>query len=240
MNDKTCLPIQEKVQSLSLKFQPIWKMTDAGPELDAYETLLRYADGDFFPFQVFNELTTNEANCDLLNKWYEDTLTAYMDAHPDYMFTLNIDLQQMQYPSTWAMLSTLSRFKDRMLLELTEFYEVSNLANKRLFFESLAYIRNLGMRIAFDDIGVGQHSLGFVTQNIHLVDSIKMSLLHMQHLDPITLGMFIDVWVRVAKINNVTFVVEGIENQATADVLIQRGIIYQQGFYYSEPIILNL
>lgn len=239
MEEEIFQTIQEKVQNLSMVFQPIWEMTDTGPVIKIYETLLRYGDGDFFPFKVFNELTSCQANCDLLNQWYEQQLTQYLKTHPEKNFSLNIDLQQMQYPSTWAMLLTLSRFKKRMMLELTEFYQVSNLDNKRLFYDTMAYIHELGMQVAFDDVGNGQHSISFVTQNLNLVDSVKISLLHLQHLDPITIGLIIDTWVRIAKIYNVTLVVEGIENETTAKVMSQRGILFQQGFYYSKPIILT-
>ena len=231
--------IQEKVQNLSMVFQPIWQITDTEPEIKTYETLLRYKDGDFFPFEIFNELTSSQENCDILNQWFEEQLTGYLEAHPEKNFSLNIDLQQMQYPSTWKMLLKLSQYKEQMMLELTEFYQISNRLHKRLFDDTMAYIRELGMRVAFDDVGNGQHSISFVTQNIHLVDSVKISLLHLQHLDPMTIGLIIDTWVRIAKLSAVSLVVEGIENEATAKILMERGILFQQGFYFSEPVRLN-
>lgn len=236
MEEKTFQSISKKIQSLGLAFQPIWEITDSGAVIKSYEILLRYADGDFFPFEIFNELTRTEEACNLLNQWYENKFTYYLNKYPEVIFNLNIDLQQMQYTSTWELLKVLSQFKKRIAIEMTEFYQVSNLEHKRLFFESMAYIRELGMPLAFDDVGNGQHSISFVTKNIHLVDMVKISLLHLEHLDPITVGLNVDIWVRIAKIAKVDLVIEGIENQTTADIMTSRGIIFQQGYFWSKPI----
>lgn len=240
MAEEATLTIQEKVQKLSLVFQPIWEITDGKPELICYETLLRYGDGEWFPIQVFKELTQTQEHCLLLNNWFQENLTRYLEAYPEVRFSVNIDLQQMKHESTKELLLALSPYKDRLLLELTEFYELSNLAHKELFYDSMAYIRDLGMRLAFDDVGNGQHSVSFVTQNIDLVDSIKISLLHLKHLDSETVGMIIDTWVRIASLYQVTLVVEGIDSEELAKDMAERGVIYHQGFYYCKAIRLSL
>lgn len=237
MNEKSSKAIHEKIQKLAMVFQPIWKITpNEAPVIKTYELLLRYGEGVFFPIEVFNELTDNQVSCDELNLWYEKKLTEYLETYPESYFNLNIDMKQMRYQSTWDLLANLSHFKHRLCIELTEFYQVSTSETKRLFDETMVYIRKLGLDAAFDDVGNGIHSVSFVSKNIHHVNSIKISLLNLLHLDPETMGLVIDVWVRVAKVYGVSFIVEAVETKEMADLMTSRGIMYQQGFYWSKPL----
>lgn len=225
----------EKVQQLSLVFQPIVSVKQEGTLIKGYETLLRHGDGVFFPFEVFHELTSSEASCDALNAWYEKTFEYYLTKYPEALFNLNIDMKQMKYASTWRMLKHISRYKGRICIELTEFYQVTTEENRRLFYESMNYFRSLGLAISFDDVGNGQHSLSFVTKNIHLVDTVKLSLLHFQHLDSDIMSSVLKIWVKISKTYHVNLVVEGIETMELANFLKERGICCQQGFIWGAP-----
>lgn len=236
MNDKENDTIFSKIEQLDLAFQPMIEVTTAGHDIKAYEILLRYQDGDYFPFQVFEELTATENNCNLLNQWYEKKLCYCLKAYPETHFSLNIDLQQLLYPSTWDLLKVFSRYNQRLSIELTEFYQVSNVEVKDLFYNAMAYIHELGLQVAFDDVGNGQHSIAFVTKHIHLVNRCKLSLLHFKHLEIETMELLIDLWVRVVKELNSQLVVEGVEDEETAKMLIKKGVFNQQGYYWSAPI----
>lgn len=235
MNDLEISSVSSKVQHLDLAFQPMLEVTESGHTIKAYEFLLRHQEGDFFPFDIFEELISTEASCNLLNEWYEQHICKYLETYPNTHFSLNIDLQQMLYPSTWTMLKKISQYSQRLSIELTEFYQVSNIEYQSIFPKTMDYIRNLGMKIAFDDVGNGQHSIAFVTSNIHYVDRIKLSLLHFKHMDKETVSILIDLWVKVAQEFDVYFIVEGVEHEALANMLLDKGVNYQQGYYWSAP-----
>ena len=160
----------DKVQQLRFVFQPILSVTEKGSEIKRYETLLRYGESTSFPACLFNELISSEENCNVLNAWYEKTFEYFLSTYPNVQFSVNIDMKQMAYDSTWEMLKKISRFTVRISIELTEFYQLMPEVNHQLFIDSMAYFRSLGLGVAFDDVGNGQHSMGFVTQNIHQVD----------------------------------------------------------------------
>ncbi|WP_185150159.1 EAL domain-containing protein [Fundicoccus ignavus] len=227
--------VLDNVQQLRFVFQPILLVTEEGSEFKRYETLLRYGESTSFPTCLFNDLINSEENCNVLNAWYEKTIEHYLTTYPNVQFSINIDMKQMVYDSTWEMLKKISRFTGRISIELTEFYQLMPEINHQLFIDSMAYFRSLGLGVAFDDVGNGQHSMGFVTQNIHRVDCIKLSLLHFRHLEPELTGMILDVWVKIALDFQVKLVVEGIETQGLSSFMRQRGVHYQQGFLWGVP-----
>ena len=225
----------EMVQQLSLVFQPIMSVDKEGTEIKRYETLLRHGDGSFFPFEIFNTLISSQSSCDALNAWYEKTFEHYLTKYPTLHFNLNIDMKQMAYDSTWRMLKNISRYGKRICIELTEFYQLTTDENRRLFYDAMTYFHSLGMEAAFDDVGNGQHSMSFVTKNIDLVDTVKLSLLHFQHLDPEITSLVLEAWVKVSKNYKVNFVVEGVETKELAAFIKENGIIFQQGYYWGAP-----
>lgn len=235
LNELEISSVSSKVQHLNLAFQPMIEVTESGHIIKGYEFLLRYQDGNYFPFDIFEELIATEACCNLLNAWYEQNISKCLLTYPDSYFSLNIDLQQMLYPSTWTMLKKLSEFSKRLSIELTEFYQVSNVEYQSIFPKAMDYIRNLGMKIAFDDVGNGQHSIAFVTSNLHYVDTIKLSLLHFKHIDNETVRLLIDLWIKVAEEFNTYFIVEGVEDEAIVTMLLEKGVHNQQGYYWSAP-----
>ena len=236
MKDKEKDKLLSKIEQLSLAFQPMVEVTTSGHTIKAHEILLRYRDGVFFPFQIFEELIASEESCNLLNQWYEQQISDCLETYPDTCFSLNIDFQQLLYPSTWDFLKSVSQYKQHLGIELTEFYQVTNSEHRALFLKAMNYIQDLGMKIAFDDVGNGQHSIVFVTENIQFVKSCKLSLLHFKHLEAETTALIIELWIKIAKEFNVHLVIEGVEDEAAAKMLCDKGVKYQQGFYWAEPI----
>lgn len=227
------------IDQFSLAFQPIVKVSEKGHTIEAYEILLRYQDGDSFPFEIFEKAINSKECCDHLNAWYEQQIMACLETYPETKFSLNIDFQQLVYVSTWDLLKSLSQYQGRMNIELTEFYQVNNSDHRDVFLKAMNYIKELGMKISFDDVGNGQHSVAFVTENIQHVTSCKLSLLHFNHLEETTAAVLVDLWVKISADFDIKLIVEGVEDKEMADMLTEKGVVYQQGFYWSKAIRLD-
>jgi EAL domain-containing protein (putative c-di-GMP-specific phosphodiesterase class I) len=123
----------------------------------------------------------------------------------------------------------------RLVVEITENGVMSH--SERLL-ESLGRLRRLGVRIAMDDFGTGQSSLG---QFRHLpVDELKIHRSFVTGLDTdessrYLAGLMIDLGHHFG----MTVVAEGVETQAAAEVLETMSCDALQGFLYAPPLPLE-
>lgn len=120
---------------------------------------------------------------------------------------------------------------ERVVLELTEQYPMSDF---RVMSKALEHYRAMGFEIAIDDLGAGYFGLRrwselrpeyvkidrHFIQNIH-TDNVKQS--------------FVRSIVDLAKELNCKLIAEGIEGREESQTLMEIGIPFGQGYYFSRP-----
>ncbi|MGZ8834048.1 MAG: EAL domain-containing protein, partial [Thermoanaerobaculia bacterium] len=120
---------------------------------------------------------------------------------------------------------------DRIVLEITE--QASLHAGPQLF-KNVDQLRAVGVRFAFDDVGVAFSHLPFI-------DKLRPSFLKVSQefgtafeRDSTKLKLVINIQ-SLARDFGCELILEGIEEQSTAGMAAQMGIKYGQGFLFGRP-----
>jgi EAL domain-containing protein (putative c-di-GMP-specific phosphodiesterase class I) len=119
----------------------------------------------------------------------------------------------------------------RVVLEITERASLDGVGDLRRRVERL---RDMGFRIAVDDLGAGYAGLAsFVALQPDIV-KIDMSLIHGVDLDP-TRQKLVRSMTNVCRDMGILVVAEGVETESERDVLVELGCDLLQGFLFGRP-----
>ncbi|MFT6463425.1 bifunctional diguanylate cyclase/phosphodiesterase [Halopseudomonas sp.] len=141
-------------------------------------------------------------------------------------------LEKQHYPGrTLAMLKSCGMTPDQVVIELTEQAPIDDFA---LLQSALVHYREMGFRIALDDLGAGYSSLrlwselrpDFVKIDRHFIDGI--------HLDPLK-REFVGSILNLAKASQAHIIAEGIEQTEELQVLEEMGVDWVQGYWLGRP-----
>jgi EAL domain-containing protein (putative c-di-GMP-specific phosphodiesterase class I) len=117
-------------------------------------------------------------------------------------------------------------------LEITEHLAMSaNDANKHL----LAEIRQLGVGLSIDDMGIGYSSLTYISDFDARGVKIDASLVSAVDTDVQQQEIVASI-IQLAEQLALTVVVEGVETKEQVDALVALGARYFQGYYFSKPL----
>jgi diguanylate cyclase (GGDEF)-like protein len=123
----------------------------------------------------------------------------------------------------------------RLLLELTE----STIASAGAGAESeLQAIQRLGVRIALDDFGSGYSSLEYLGRLPIDILKIDRSLIEQVHVEPQRQEVLRAI-AHIAEKLGLSTIVEGVENEAQREALMELGFRHAQGFLFSRPVPLE-
>jgi EAL domain-containing protein (putative c-di-GMP-specific phosphodiesterase class I) len=122
-----------------------------------------------------------------------------------------------------------------LTLEITESLVIDHVDQVVAKMEALAA---LGIHFSLDDFGTGYSSLAYLKQLP--IDELKIDRTFVQDApDNPKDAALIETIIAVAQHMQLTLVAEGIETQAHADFLSQRGDLVYQGYYYGRPEPIN-
>ena len=223
--------------SLNAFFQPIVSLPD-GKETLGFEALARYRDNSLLrdPQVLFQYATRKQRIEDLEMACTSRALhagahltgssTLFLNIHPHVLSNgpkirelLIRDCQSLGIPF------------DRIVLEITE--QGSLNAGPQLF-ENVEELRALGVRFAFDDLGVAYSHLPFI-------DRLRPSFLKISQefgttfeRDSTKLKIVINIQ-SLARDFGCQLILEGIEDVSTAEMAARLGIKYGQGFLFGRP-----
>ena len=96
-------------------------------------------------------------------------------------------------------------------------------------------LKNLGSSFAVDDFGTGYSSLAYLKRFSVDVLKIDRSFIRDLTVDADDQAI-IETIIGMAKNLGLSVIAEGIENDAQADFLLQRGCNMAQGYLYSKPL----
>lgn len=225
---------QELLADLYIVCQPIMLCSDKNV-IDGYEILLRSKNQVGFPEKTFLWLIDDEQRNSELMAYYSKELKKLCDAHSNTKLALNLHPKQLQHPSTWLFLDTISALKENISIELTEHQcEFGAADQEKLLQEYIEKLKGAGFSIAIDDVGTGQNNLQLVVNNIANINAIKLSLTAFQGLDEQVLLNYLSSWVFLSEHYHLTMIVEGVENARISNELKNLGMVYQQGYYHGK------
>jgi EAL domain-containing protein (putative c-di-GMP-specific phosphodiesterase class I) len=101
--------------------------------------------------------------------------------------------------------------------------------------EIFRLIRDLGVRIAFDDFGTGYAGLTYLKK--FPLDRLKIDRSFVSKLEANSDDMaIVGATISLGKLLGLSVIAEGIEDRVTADLLRGRGCEEGQGYYFGRPM----
>jgi EAL domain-containing protein (putative c-di-GMP-specific phosphodiesterase class I) len=101
--------------------------------------------------------------------------------------------------------------------------------------EIFRLIRNLGVRIAFDDFGTGYASLTYLKK--FPLDRLKIDKSFVSKLRANSDDMaIVGATISLGKLLGLSVIAEGVEDRDTADLLQGKGCDEGQGYYFGRPM----
>lgn len=147
--------------------------------------------------------------------------TVYVNLHP-----ADLDDEELYDPQ-----APLTRFAPRVVLEITE---RARLEPSSWLHQNLADLRNLGYRIAIDDLGAGYAGLhSFLSIHPEIV-KIDMVLTRGVDSDRTRQNLILSVLTACRELG-IEVIVEGVETHDERDVLRDMGVDLVQGFLFATP-----
>ncbi len=220
--------------SLAPLFQPIVRL-DSDHRPVGYEALARYRSNPLLqdPRVLFDYAARKGRIADLELACMSRSLVAARQLPAEAVLFINIHpavLRSEEVRSLIAREGT-SFGTDRIVLELTE---QASLPQDPAIFEDIDRLRAIGIRFAFDDVGVAYSHLTFI-------DRVKPSFLKIGQdfgkgfeRNAGRTNMIVTL-LGVAKDFGCAVILEGIENGSTAAAARELGVQYGQGFFFAQP-----
>ncbi len=229
-------------EELFLMYQPVVDL-QTGRWVGA-EALLRWrvTNGSYIAPDVFVPLA--ERN-DLMEQLTSQVIECYvrdtaelLGQYADFDISLNFSAGDLSSSQNVARLrSKLSQAgirPDQVIVEITERVLVQAEAVR----PQLQALRALGVRIAIDDFGTGYSSLSYLTALKTDYLKIAKEFVDTVGTDAATRHV-VDHIIEIAKSLRLVMIAEGVETEAQADYLRQRGVQYAQGWLYGRALPID-
>ena len=150
---------------------------------------------------------------------------------PDTSLFVNLHPSDLRDPLLFSEASALSRIAPRVVLELTERSGLQEMADVAARIQRL---RQLGYRIALDDLGAGYSGLNVIAKIEPEVVKLDMSLVQGIHSSP-TQHKVVRSMIGLSKDIGALVIAEGVEDEADRQTLTKLGCDLLQGYLFGEP-----
>jgi diguanylate cyclase (GGDEF)-like protein/PAS domain S-box-containing protein len=165
------------------------------------------------------------------------TLGEYKRMHPGGSFRMSINLstRQLEHPDMSKQVASALRRHSLdpgdITLELTESLSPVNV---ELATARMGQLKEMGVRLAIDDFGIGYSSLAYLEQ--FPVDELKIDRSFISALESGGDAHIVTSIIGLAKARSLGTVAEGVETCGGARALASLGCDLAQGFYFSTPL----
>lgn len=218
------------MDSLWIAYQPIIDLRSK--QVFGYEALLRSEEASLpHPGAVLD--AAERLGClDLLGRVIrERAVRPFVDAPGSGTLFVNLHVTDLLDPTLVSSDSPLSKMADRVVLEITERSSLDEVKDARV---RVAALREMGFRIAVDDMGAGYAGLtSFALLEPEIV-KLDMSIVRDVHVNT-TKQKVIRSMTSLSKDMGMLVVAEGVETSDERDMLIDLGCDLLQGYFFAKP-----
>lgn len=217
-------------------FQPIVDLVSG--EIHACEALTRGPAGGVFesPVALFDFAEQVGSLVSLEKIALHHSIRKFNEFNVDFKLFINVDARVVQ-DAEGTLYDALKAAEDygitprNIVLEITERNAVDDY---RAFYRVLSAYRTAGYGIAVDDAGMGYSSLQAIAELKPDYIKIDKSLVRDVDTQPVK-SMMIETLVDLARKLNCRIIAEGIERDRELKKVLQLGVNFGQGYYFSKP-----
>jgi len=228
-------PLLEKrferaLDSLWVAFQPIVSVFNKN--LYGYEALVRSQEPQMsLPKDILQAARALSRIGDL-GRRIRGKVSSLAPSSPasSYLF-VNVDIEDLMDNELYSRQAPLAKIANRVILEITEHSSLTGIPDIRGRMEEL---REIGFRIAVDDLGAGYSGLSNITQLEPEVVKLDMGLIRDVHNFSIkqrVIGSILNLCTDL----DIEVISEGVETKPEFDMLSQLGCDLLQGFFFAQP-----
>jgi EAL domain-containing protein (putative c-di-GMP-specific phosphodiesterase class I) len=218
------------LSTLRMEFQPIVRHADARPW--AYEALVRPRDETLSNPSVLLDAAERLDQITLLGRVIRGHVACEIPSFFDHeLLFVNIHPRELEDDALYAPREPLSRHAHRVVLEITE---RSRLDDVPQLDQRIARLRDMGYRIALDDLGAGYAGLSSL---MHLTpEFVKLDMSLTRDIDRHAVKRtLVESMIKACRDMGIQVVCEGVETEAEREVLQSLGADLMQGFLFGRP-----
>jgi EAL domain-containing protein (putative c-di-GMP-specific phosphodiesterase class I) len=221
---------ERALDTLWMAYQPIVRVVDRS--LFGYEALLRSEEKALpHPGAILDAAERLGRLDDLGRKIRAAACVPIPSAHPSAVFFINLHARDLMDADLLSGKSPLSAFASRVVLEVTERASLDQVKDVR---GTIARLRQIGFRIAIDDLGAGYAGLtSFATLE---PDFAKLDMSLVRDVDKSTTKeKLIRSMTLLCKELGIMVVAEGVETAQERATLVELGCDLLQGYLHAKP-----
>ena len=214
-------------------FQPI--VNNKNQKYEKYESLVRMIDTDgkiISPFFFLDIAKQTKHYTSLTKIMIKKTFEAFKNKDCEFSINLTIDdiLNNEIQTFIFVILET-TQIGNRVVFEIVESESIENFKDVSDFIQ---HVKDYGCKIAIDDFGTGYSNFEYLMKL--KADYIKIDGSMIKDIDTNNdARMVVSTIVDFAKKMNMKTIAEYVEKEATLNIVVELGIDYTQGYYYSAP-----
>jgi EAL domain-containing protein (putative c-di-GMP-specific phosphodiesterase class I) len=222
--------LERAIQSLWMAYQPIVRAKDRS--VFGYEALLRSSEPSLPHPGAVLDAAERVGRLDAVGRTVRERAAAPIAARPEAgVLFANLHVNDLSDSTLYSEHSALSQIAHRVVLEISERSALERVKDTR---ERVAKLREMGFRIAMDDLGAGY--AGLTSFALLEPEIVKLDMSLVRDADKnVTKQKIIRSVTRLAKEMGMLVVAEGIETGAERDALIELGCDLLQGFLFARP-----
>jgi EAL domain-containing protein (putative c-di-GMP-specific phosphodiesterase class I) len=221
---------QNALSRLWMVFQPIVDWSER--RVVGYEALVRSGD-EILPHPgALLDAAERLERLDDLGLVIRQAVSEVVRGVPDDVdFFVNLHARDLMDSGLFSASAPLSGVAPRVVLEITERASLDGIDDVR---QRVARLRDLGYRIAVDDLGAGYAGLTSFAQLEPEIVKLDMVLTRDVHIEPVKRTL-IESITGICQQMNVSVVAEGVESAVERDALGSAGCRLFQGYLFARP-----
>ena len=217
------------VHSMWMAYHPIIDVTKK--TIFGYEALLRSTEPSLPHPGAVIDAAMRLGRLESLGRAIRSLASEPIPADADFALFVNVHVTDLTDPSLSDPESPLSKIAHRVVLEITERSSLDEVKDAR---RRVAALREMGFRIAVDDLGAGYAGLSSFTLLEPEIVKLDMSLVRDIHVTS-TKQKVVRSMTALSKDMGMTVVAEGVETREERDCLVDLGCDLLQGFLFAKP-----